>query len=63
MKLDINKKELLALLDIIDCNPCESTCVWNSCKSQDCDTCDFTKAKDSLITKIERLAEQYDIIK
>lgn len=59
--LDLTKNEIRALLSVVYKNPCEATCVWDECKkASDCDTCAFTKARDSLLDKIDDVTEQYD---
>lgn len=67
MKIELNltKNEIRALFSVIDENPCEATCVWEECKNKriDCDTCPFTKAQESLVEKLERAIDYYDIIK
>ena len=53
IELKLTKEEFAALNELVYENPCASGCVWKKSKNKNCDNCDFSKAKNSLIYKIK----------
>lgn len=54
--LKLTKKELRALNELIDCNPCSSGCCYPEMQEskKSCDECDFKKSINNIINKLEK---------
>lgn len=53
-EIKLSKNEIRALKELLETNACESGCVYNEMvkSRKDCDECNFTKAVQSIMNKI-----------